>query len=202
MFFHPALLFLSFVQKSCLFRTFLQAIASDPVEQKNTRNSQKARCCRCHRIYADPKRDFCHRTDQIHRNDQSKPHCHPEKEVPDQLSHRKFHKNPPCTFLCRGDTVLFFKMMMPGSKGQKAVHACMIRLLNLGPAKHEKVAIYAVNQRISNVCRIVRAACSGAIRRHQLGAKSLLPPGILKLEYCHSISRQIIGEGIRSSVTL
>ena len=27
--------------------------------------------------------------------------------------------------------------MMPGSKGQKAVHACMIRLLNLGPAKHE-----------------------------------------------------------------
>ena len=30
----------------------------------------------------------------------------------------------------------------------------MIRLLNLGPAKHEKVAIYVVNQRISNVCRI------------------------------------------------
>ena len=48
--------------------------------------------------------------------------------------------------------------MMPGSKGQKAVHACMIRLLNLGPAKHEKVAIYAVNQRISNVCRIAGAA--------------------------------------------
>ena len=48
--------------------------------------------------------------------------------------------------------------MMPGSKGQKAVHACMIRLLNLGPAKHEKVAIYVVNQRISNVCRIAAAA--------------------------------------------
>ena len=47
---------------------------------------------------------------------------------------------------------------MPGSKGQKAVHACMIRLLNLGPAKHEKVAIYVVNQRISNVCRIAGAA--------------------------------------------
>ena len=45
-------------------------------------------------------------------------------------------------------------MMMPGPKGQKAVHACMIRLLKLGPAKHEKVAIYAVNQRISNVYRI------------------------------------------------
>ena len=45
-----------------------------------------------------------------------------------------------------------------GPKGQKAVHACMIRLLNLGPAKHEKVAIYVVNQRISNVCRIAGAA--------------------------------------------
>jgi len=48
--------------------------------------------------------------------------------------------------------------MMPGSKGQKAVHACMIRLLNLEPTKHEKVAIYAVNQRISNVYRIAGAA--------------------------------------------
>ena len=48
---------------------------------------------------------------------------------------------------------LYF-MMMPRSKGQKAVHAYMIRLLNLGSAKHEKVAIYVVNQRISNVCRI------------------------------------------------
>ena len=28
----------------------------------------------------------------------------------------------------------------------------------MGPAKHEKVAIYKVNQRISNVCRIVKAA--------------------------------------------
>ena len=58
--------------------------------------------------------------------------------------------------------LLFFRqqnvMMMPGSKGQKAVHACMIRLLNLGPAKHEKAAIYAVNQRILNVCRIAGAS--------------------------------------------
>ena len=39
-----------------------------------------------------------------------------------------------------GITVGTFVMiynMMPGSKGQKAIHACMIRLLNLGPAKHE-----------------------------------------------------------------
>ena len=48
--------------------------------------------------------------------------------------------------------------MIPGSKGQNAVHACMIRLLNLGPAKHEEVAIYVVNQRIPNVYRIARVA--------------------------------------------
>ena len=41
--------------------------------------------------------------------------------------------------------------MIPVSKGQKAVRARTIRLLSLGHAKYEKVAIYAVNQRISNV---------------------------------------------------
>ena len=71
--------------------------------------------------------------------------------------------------------------MMPGSKGQKAVHACMIRLLNLGPAKHEEGVICVANQRIPNVCRIAGAACCGAIRNeifrwHQLGAKDLLTP--------------------------
>ena len=50
-------------------------------------------------------------------------------------------------------------MMILGSKGQKAVHACMIKLLNLGPAEHEEVAIYIVNQRIPNVCRIAGAVC-------------------------------------------
>ena len=72
-------------------------------------------------------------------------------------------------------------IMMPGSKGQKAVHACMIRLLNLGPAKHEEGVICVANQRIPNVCRIAGAACCGAIRNeifrwHQLGAKDLLTP--------------------------
>ena len=83
-----------------------------------------------------------------------------------------------------GITVGTFVMiynMMPGSKGQKAVHACMIRLLNLGPAKHEEVVICVANQRIPNVCRIAGAACCGAIRNkifrwHQLGAKDLLTP--------------------------
>ena len=53
-----------------------------------------------------------------------------------------------------GDIILSFYgsiFMISGSKGQKVVRACTIRLLNLGPAKHEKVAIYVVNQRISNV---------------------------------------------------
>jgi len=62
---------------------------------------------------------------------------------------RRIYSQPPDLLLTQNKK--FHYMMMPGSKGQKAVHACMIRLLNLGPAKHEKVAIYAVNQRISNV---------------------------------------------------
>ena len=44
-----------------------------------------------------------------------------------------------------------FVDIISGAKVQKVVRACTIRLLILGPAKHEKVAIYAVNQRISNV---------------------------------------------------
>ena len=52
----------------------------------------------------------------------------------------------------------------------------MIRLLNLGPAEHEEVAIYVVNQRIPNVRELRELLCSGAIRRHQLGAKDLLTP--------------------------
>ena len=76
--------------------------------------------------------------------------------------------------------------MMPGSKGQKAVHACMIRLLNLGPAKHEEGVICVANQRIPNVCRIAGAACCGAIRGHQLGAKDLLTPTSL---FCLSVKK-------------
>ena len=57
--------------------------------------------------------------------------------------------------------------MMPGFKVQKAVHACMIRLLNLEAAKHEEVVICIANQRIPNVCRIAGAACCGAIRKHR-----------------------------------
>ena len=41
--------------------------------------------------------------------------------------------------------------MISRAKGQKAVRACTIRLLNLSPVKHEEVAIYAVNHQIPNV---------------------------------------------------
>ena len=75
--------------------------------------------------------------------------------------------------------------MMPGSKGQNVVLACKIRHLNLGPAKHEEVAIYAVNMRIPNVYRIARVTCNGAIRRHlnarvkNVGGKRPFDPNII-----------------------
>ena len=50
----------------------------------------------------------------------------------------------------------------------EAVRACTIKLLNLKVAKHEKVAIYGVNQRISNVCRIAGAAKLRSNPGHQI----------------------------------
>ena len=54
--------------------------------------------------------------------------------------------------------------MIPGSKGQKAVRACTIKLLNLGHAKYEKVAIEGLREQHS----------CGAIRDIKLGSKNLL----------------------------
>ena len=64
--------------------------------------------------------------------------------------------------------------MIPGAKGPKAVRACMIRPLNLGPAEHEKVAIYAVNQRIPHVRELREQLCCEAIRRYQVRVKHAL----------------------------
>ena len=64
--------------------------------------------------------------------------------------------------------------MISGAKVQKAVHACMIRLLNLGPAEHEEVAIYIVNQRIPNVRELREQLRCEAIRGYQVRAKYLL----------------------------
>ena len=70
-------------------------------------------------------------------------------------------------------------MMISGAKGQKAVHACMIRLLNLGPAEHEEVAIYVVNQRIPNVRELRELLRSGAIRGYQVRGKIFFAPNFL-----------------------
>ena len=70
--------------------------------------------------------------------------------------------------------------MTSGSKGQKAVHACMIRRLNLGPAEHEEVAIYIVNQRIPNVRELREQLCCGAIRRYQARGKIPFDPDFIK----------------------
>ena len=69
--------------------------------------------------------------------------------------------------------------MISGSKGQKAVHACMIRLLNPLPAEHEEVAIYAVNQRIPNVRELRELLCSGVIREYQVRDKIHFDPNLI-----------------------
>ena len=73
-------------------------------------------------------------------------------------------------------------MMISGSKGQKAVRACTIRLLNLGPAKHEEAAIYAVNQRIPNVLELRELFYSGAIRGYQMRGKIPFDPHIINIQ--------------------
>ncbi len=52
----------------------------------------------------------------------------------------------------------------------------MIRLLTLGPAEHEEVAIYVVNQRIPHVRELREQLCCGAIRGYQVRGKILFDP--------------------------
>ena len=60
----------------------------------------------------------------------------------------------------RGQVFLMLRL-----SNSEAVRACTIKLLNLKVAKHEKVAIYGVNQRISNVLHDCRSSkLRGAIR--------------------------------------
>jgi hypothetical protein len=51
--------------------------------------------------------------------------------------------------------------------------------LNLGPAKHEEAAIYAVNQRIPNVLELRELFYSGAIRGYQMRGKIPFDPHII-----------------------
>ena len=64
------------------------------------------------------------------------------------------------------DEARFFLMFRLSNS--EAVRACTIKILNLKVAKHEKVAIYVVNQRISNVCRIAGAAKLRSNPGHQI----------------------------------
>ena len=79
--------------------------------------------------------------------------------------------------------------MITGAKGQKAIHACMIKLLNLGPAEHEEVAIYTVNQWIPNVRKLREQLRCEAIRGYQVrGKKPFVPNIMISLKCEHSVS--------------
>ena len=79
--------------------------------------------------------------------------------------------------------------MISGSKGHNAVHACMIRRLNLGPAEHEEVAIYTVNQWIPNVRELREQLRCEAIRGYQVrGKKPFVPSIMISLKCEHSVS--------------
>ena len=71
--------------------------------------------------------------------------------------------------------------MISGAKVQKTIHACMIRLLNLGPAEHEEVAIYTVNQRIPNVRELREQLRCEAIRGYQVRGKIPFGPNIINI---------------------
>ena len=79
--------------------------------------------------------------------------------------------------------------MITGAKGQKAIHACMIKLLNLGPAEHEEIAIYTVNQWIPNVRELREQLRCEAIRGYQVrGKKPFVPNIMISLKCEHSVS--------------
>ena len=84
-----------------------------------------------------------------------------------------YSRNHPVEFFW---ILIYSKYMISGSKGQKAVRACTIRLLNLGPAKHEEAAIYAVNQRIPNALELRELFYGGAIRGYQMRGKIPFDP--------------------------
>ena len=77
--------------------------------------------------------------------------------------------------------------MIPGSKGRNVVHACMIRHLNFGPAKHEEAAIYAVNQRIPMFAGLWELRSNGTIVGISWGQNTFCPQH-------HSILSRFRGE--------
>ena len=75
----------------------------------------------------------------------------PQEVLTPELIKRIYQVDSEVVNDSRGKMHIYFYNMISGSKGQKVVRACTIRLWSLGLVKHEKVAIYVVNQRISNV---------------------------------------------------
>ena len=63
--------------------------------------------------------------------------------------------------------------MIPGFQGLTAFVLAHNGSSLWNPHKHEKVAIYAVNQRISNGCRIAEIAKQWSNSWYQSGAKGL-----------------------------
>ena len=59
----------------------------------------------------------------------------------------------------------------------------------MGPAEHEEVAIYAVNQRIPNVRELREQLRCGAIRGYQVRGKIPFAPNILYYQ-CQRISKR------------
>ena len=89
---------------------------------------------------------------------------------------------------------------MPRVKRSKCRSCLQDKTFELGPAKHEEVAIYAVNMRIPNVYRIARVTCNGAIRRH-LNArvkslKSHYEPDGIRTIFCSPSISVITSTGI------
>ena len=57
----------------------------------------------------------------------------------------------------------------------------------MGPAEHEEVAIYAVNQRIPNVRELREQLRCGAIRGYQARGKIPFEPNIIRTVYYTTI---------------
>ena len=100
-----------------------------------------------------------------------------------KYQHTIFHGNNPVfwkiSVFAHWVSLCYNNKMISRSKVQKAVHACMIRLLNLEPAEHEEAAIYVVNQRIPNVRELRELLCSGAICGYQVRCKRSFGPNII-----------------------
>ena len=75
-------------------------------------------------------------------------------------------------FSCRAVIILVDEYDARVKRSKSRSCLALIRLLNLGPAKHEE-GVICISKSTDPEClqRIAGAACCGAMRGHQLGAK-------------------------------